>query len=304
MDLYRFGRDFSKIRRSRNISQQKLADTVRCSRKYISLLETGKVAPSTNMIVEISKILGNDIVELLKYSDYENPTFVQKAKKQVEVLKNSCDYDSLRDLLTIMEQHNDFQCPQNEQYILYLKSICEMEINEDYYRSIDLIKESLFLKKNDDLMSYMYNNKLSSHKICSYHSLAIIYHTINDYKYSIEILEYLLTDNILSNITNLSKAKIYNTLANTYLLMDKHANALNVINKALSIMDSIDLHILSILHFNKAYILFKCNQIKNSKEYFVMTYYNYKTLNNKIMMNNLINFAQNKCSIDITPYVL
>ncbi|GKX28017.1 hypothetical protein SH1V18_04970 [Vallitalea longa] len=305
MNLYRFGKEFSEIRRSNNISQQRLADTIQCSRKYISLIETGKVAPSTNMIVEMSKILGNDIIDLLKFSDYDDPDFMISTKKKVSLLINSCDYTGLNDQLTIMEHHTDFQTPQNEQYILYLKSICEMEINHDYYKSIDLIKESLFLKKNDDLLLFLHKNKLSSDKIRSYHSLAIIFHFINGYKYSIEILEYLLThSNISSSLSNLSKVKMYNTLANTYILMDKHTNALNVINKALSIIDCMDLNVLSILHFNKAYILFKCNEIKNSKEYFVMTYYDYKNLNNQKLMKYLIHFAQNNCSIDITPYIL
>ncbi|GMQ63909.1 helix-turn-helix domain-containing protein [Vallitalea maricola] len=303
MNLYKYGEEFRKIRCSKNISQQQLADLAMCSRKYISLIETGNVAPSSTMLVRISNILGNSIIDLLKYCNCNETYFTTETKKQIEVLKSSCNYKDLNNLLSTIEQHEDYQDNQNKQYILWHKAICEMELNHNFFKAINLIKQSLSVEKYDDLFIYINKPELNMQEISIYNSLAILLNYMNANNYSIRILESLIGCNY-ANFPDSIKVKIYNNLASNYLSMNKYANALNTINKAISLNQIYkNPSLIGILYYNKAQILSKCKQIEKSTEFFVMTYYHYKNSKNALYMNKVIESA-NKCSINIKPYII
>lgn len=303
MNLYKFGEEFRKIRCSRNISQQQLADLAMCSRKYISLIETGNVAPSSTMLVKISNILGNSIIDLLKYCNCNETYFTTETKRQIEMLKSSCNYKDLNNLINTLEHHEDYQDQHNKQYILWHKAICEMELNHNFFSAINLIKQSLSIEKYDDLFIYIYKPDLNIQEISIYNSLSILLNYMNANNYSIRILEFLIECNYI-NIPNYIKIKIYNNLASNYLSTHKYVNALNTINNAISLNQIYkDPSLIGILYYNKAQILSKCKQVEKSTEFFVMTYYHYKNRKNTIYMDKVIDSA-NKCSINITPYII
>ncbi len=69
--LMRFGRAIRKLRRERNISQEKLADLCTLHRTYISDVELGKRNVSLENISKIAVALNISITELFEEMERE-----------------------------------------------------------------------------------------------------------------------------------------------------------------------------------------------------------------------------------------
>lgn len=69
--LMRFGRAIRKLRRERNISQEKLADLCTLHRTYISDVELGKRNVSLENISRIACALNVSITELFEKAERE-----------------------------------------------------------------------------------------------------------------------------------------------------------------------------------------------------------------------------------------
>lgn len=65
--LQNFGRNVQKIRKERDIPQEKLAEAVGVSRTYISLVEQGERNPSLKNIYRIAKALNVPSSKLLPF---------------------------------------------------------------------------------------------------------------------------------------------------------------------------------------------------------------------------------------------
>lgn len=61
-----------EIRNECNISQQELADKIGINRSLMSHIETGKVLPTFEKLLKISRILNCLITDLYKKEDLEN----------------------------------------------------------------------------------------------------------------------------------------------------------------------------------------------------------------------------------------
>jgi len=67
MDMRRLvGRNVLRIRKNKNITQEKLAETSGFSQQYISGLEKGQRNPTVVTVYELSLALGVNFIELLK----------------------------------------------------------------------------------------------------------------------------------------------------------------------------------------------------------------------------------------------
>jgi len=67
MDMRRLiGRNVLRIRKSKNITQEKLAEISGFSQQYISGLEKGQRNPTVVTVYELSLALGINYIELLK----------------------------------------------------------------------------------------------------------------------------------------------------------------------------------------------------------------------------------------------
>jgi transcriptional regulator with XRE-family HTH domain len=67
MDMRRLvGRNVLRIRKSKNITQEKLAELSGFSQQYISGLEKGQRNPTVVTVYELSLALGVNYIELLK----------------------------------------------------------------------------------------------------------------------------------------------------------------------------------------------------------------------------------------------
>ena len=67
MDMRRLvGRNLLRIRKSKNVTQEKLAEMSGFSQQYISGLEQGQRNPTVVTVYELSLALGVNYIELLK----------------------------------------------------------------------------------------------------------------------------------------------------------------------------------------------------------------------------------------------
>ena len=64
--LRKIGQNIRSVRKSKNLSQEKLAELTNISRNSVSLIETGKINPTILKLVDIAKVLEIDINVLLK----------------------------------------------------------------------------------------------------------------------------------------------------------------------------------------------------------------------------------------------
>ena len=65
IDLVSVGRKISTLRSQKNLSQDRLAETLLVSRQAVSAWETGKAAPSIDNVIELAKIFGVSFEEIL-----------------------------------------------------------------------------------------------------------------------------------------------------------------------------------------------------------------------------------------------
>jgi transcriptional regulator with XRE-family HTH domain len=62
-----FGRRLRYLRRSRDLTQEQLAELVGRSVNFISLVENGDTAPSFETIERLAKALNVDVVDLFRF---------------------------------------------------------------------------------------------------------------------------------------------------------------------------------------------------------------------------------------------
>lgn len=69
-----------QLREDREISQQELADLIKLNRATLSQIETGKVLPTIDVLLKISRALGCEYTDLYKEEDLKiiNPKIEQQ----------------------------------------------------------------------------------------------------------------------------------------------------------------------------------------------------------------------------------
>lgn len=65
-DLKKLGRNIKFLRKSKNLSQEKLAELINRSRNYIGMIERAEVNTPVDTLFDISKALHSDIKELFE----------------------------------------------------------------------------------------------------------------------------------------------------------------------------------------------------------------------------------------------
>ena len=65
-DLKKLGRNIKFLRKSKNLSQEKLDELINRSRNYIGMIERAEVNTPVDTLFDISKALHSDIKELFE----------------------------------------------------------------------------------------------------------------------------------------------------------------------------------------------------------------------------------------------
>ena len=64
---HKLGRYIQKIRQSKNITQEKLAEKIGTSQTWIAYIETGRNRPNLKMLEKIAKVLGVKVKDLIPF---------------------------------------------------------------------------------------------------------------------------------------------------------------------------------------------------------------------------------------------
>ena len=64
---YKFGRYLQKIRQSKSITQEELAEKIGTSQTWIAYIETGRNRPNLDMLEKIAKALGVKVKDLIPF---------------------------------------------------------------------------------------------------------------------------------------------------------------------------------------------------------------------------------------------
>ncbi len=82
-----FGNKIQLLRRSHNISQEKLAAILKINRNYLSRIETGKSEPTLSVIRDIAKYFEIDVATLM---DIENSS--TNSEEKIKKISSGCHY--------------------------------------------------------------------------------------------------------------------------------------------------------------------------------------------------------------------
>jgi len=64
---YKLGRHLQKIRKSKKITQEQLAEKIGTSQTWIAYIETGRYTPNLKMFEKIAKVLGVQVKDLIPF---------------------------------------------------------------------------------------------------------------------------------------------------------------------------------------------------------------------------------------------
>ncbi len=101
----RFAKNLKKLRKSRKLTQEKLAELVGVDFRYISFLENAKSFPSCDLIEKLAAALNIDSSEFLKFDD--NFSRNELESKIIESIK-LLDDKNLKLLYEITKSMNSF----------------------------------------------------------------------------------------------------------------------------------------------------------------------------------------------------
>lgn len=63
----KLGKNIKRIRRNKNLTQEKLAEMVKVTSKYIQYIESGKRSPSLKSLYKIAKALNVQVKDLMPF---------------------------------------------------------------------------------------------------------------------------------------------------------------------------------------------------------------------------------------------
>lgn len=95
--MSRIGTQIKKAREQKGMTHKQLGKAVGVSESYIIDLETGKRIANDDLIKRISKVLGQEINDLMLYSEEKNPV-VEKASIQKTVPRNKPESGKVQEM--------------------------------------------------------------------------------------------------------------------------------------------------------------------------------------------------------------
>ena len=95
------GRRIRSLRKTRGLSQEKLADLVGTSPKYLSRIETGRENPTLDLFLRLAKGLKVDLYEIFQF-EHEGKT-PQRLRKKLESLVAAAKEEDLARLARVLE---------------------------------------------------------------------------------------------------------------------------------------------------------------------------------------------------------
>lgn len=102
MDLMKIGNFITEKRKQKELTQQELADMLHLSNRTISKWECGKGIPDSAIMVELCRVLGISVNELLAGEQLSNDNYKTKAEENVLALINEPDVKQRKALFSFL----------------------------------------------------------------------------------------------------------------------------------------------------------------------------------------------------------
>ena len=93
------GTRIKKVRNSKGLTQEELAELMGINSKYLSSIERGKENPTLNTVLKLAESLDVNPNEIFKDIKIENP---QKIKRRINTLLKKADEDQLQGIYKIL----------------------------------------------------------------------------------------------------------------------------------------------------------------------------------------------------------
>ncbi|MEQ6378758.1 helix-turn-helix domain-containing protein [Bacillaceae bacterium S4-13-56] len=140
----KIGKQIKDLRNFFNITQKELCEGI-CTQAYISKVENGSIAISSDLLYQIADRLGIDINYLYDSSSISRIDYVEEVLIQARELVDSQNYQGLYYLIKSEAKSPLVSNKRFKQFILWHQSICERHINNNHSKAIELIEEALSL---------------------------------------------------------------------------------------------------------------------------------------------------------------
>jgi transcriptional regulator with XRE-family HTH domain len=85
----KLGKNIQKIRKSRKITQDKMAEIIGIETTNFSKIETGKNYPTAENLQKIADALNVDVQELFAFEDISNQDIIKKIHKRLDLIKDN-----------------------------------------------------------------------------------------------------------------------------------------------------------------------------------------------------------------------
>lgn len=202
MNYSHFGELLKEIRTSYNITLEELAKGI-CSIRQLSRIENGNSNPSLYILHNISKKLNIDLQKYYRIYFSSKSFIAHDFKSKLTILISNADLQELRELISKIENMDEFKEDENRQYILYGKAICNTHIDKDYHQSIEYCIEGLGIEDPDFSIDLIKSKLYSKIGLTILNLLASNYNRIGEKQKSFDIIEsiFLVLDNHISNVS-------------------------------------------------------------------------------------------------------
>ena len=100
----KLGEKIKQLRKSKGISQEELASTLKINRNFLSRIETGKSEPTASMLKNIAKIFNVDLNSLLDVKSLPSDN-----SNKLKYITDNCKYLDEKDI-----EYKDFGCQDEE----------------------------------------------------------------------------------------------------------------------------------------------------------------------------------------------
>lgn len=213
--LYLIQKAIERNRKQLGISQEKFSAGI-CTPETLSRIENGKQTPRSvnfNALLEQINRKLSLFSPILESDDFE----VLKWKSKIEKLNVLRKYKELKEILHILESNLDNNKIKNKQYILYMETICSVELNEiSFEAALDKMQEALGYTWNNYEIRNIKNSYLLEIEIRILIMIAVIQYHLSNKKEAIKILRALL-ENIKSSSSVINNYFISGSMAKVNL---------------------------------------------------------------------------------------
>ena len=295
------GQTIAYLRKLRKITQQQLADGI-CTREYIRKLENGYNQPTIYILDLLSQRLQEDIYNYHQLVEKHNDIETHVKYQEINDVLASENYELLEKIISKYENLPSFKEGEALQIIYYAKALCSYYLRDNFDDTINYCIKGLSVYKHDfniiNWNKFLYS-KIELKFINSIASCKCFNNDLeNGIKMFYELFDYL--DKYVSGTLYSIRAKgnfhitlytqvAYN-LSNHLSKQDKYSNALEIIDKAITI--SLKTKFMSMYPYllkNKFQLLYMLGDYENSKIFYEKALVYYKDLSSDSEFTALIN---------------